>query len=335
VLGDSRFKTGHWIFDLAVSPDARTVAGASADETTRLWDAATGEERAVFRGWRGTCFSVAFSNDGRLLAAGGGPANTTVKVWEQTSGKLLATLPGHEREIVRLAFSPDDKVLAAGVGSSFKVWEVATGRLLHTLPGDWPTFGRGGRTLAAIVQGATVKFWDVDSGREVGSWGCKVNLGGPAFSPDLKTVTIQPPERPGTLELVDVTTGQVRQKFRAHPVLVSATAFSADGKTLATAGNQVVRIWDGATRQEVRHFPGLPIVSAIAYSPDGQWLAELQYGEQSTVMLWRMSEDNPQPTTLNVPTPVRSIAFTPEGRHLATTNGTNTVYVFRLAPPPL
>jgi WD40 repeat protein len=77
---------------LAFHPDGKTVAwgGAVWDEDkkgwagglVRLWDAATGKETTLFKGDAGGLMSVAFSKDGRLLAAGGGtPEQGEVRLW--------------------------------------------------------------------------------------------------------------------------------------------------------------------------------------------------------------------------------------------------------------
>src|SRR5271163_284354 len=46
------------------------VLTGSADETARLWDAATGREITAFRGHEGPVYSVAFSPDGRRMLTG-------------------------------------------------------------------------------------------------------------------------------------------------------------------------------------------------------------------------------------------------------------------------
>jgi WD40 repeat protein len=91
-----------------------------------LWDAKTGKERAVLSGHPGDVWSVAFSPDGRTLAAGCGDweGPGEVRLYDAAKGIAMATLK-HTGEVLTVAFSPDGKRLAAGARDrTVKVWEL-------------------------------------------------------------------------------------------------------------------------------------------------------------------------------------------------------------------
>ena len=73
---------------LAFSPDGKILFG-NQDRTIRLWDAATGKERAQVQGHRGAVHTLAVSPDGARLASGSNDG--TILLWD------LAVIPASGR----------------------------------------------------------------------------------------------------------------------------------------------------------------------------------------------------------------------------------------------
>ncbi|TMQ29330.1 MAG: hypothetical protein E6K70_25840 [Planctomycetota bacterium] len=81
----------------------------------KLWDLATGAEKfslRVGRGGEDATFSVAFSPDSRLVAAGSG--HGAVRIWDTETMLLRASLKGHTDAVCALAFSRDGKTVRPG-----------------------------------------------------------------------------------------------------------------------------------------------------------------------------------------------------------------------------
>lgn len=115
---------------VAFSPDGAWLATASADESIKLWDLATGKEVRTLDGHSRPVNSLAFAGSGKwLLSVCGGRAvdGNELKLWDVATGKDLVTIPAHDARINQLALSADEKQLAtASVDKTVKIWDMGT-----------------------------------------------------------------------------------------------------------------------------------------------------------------------------------------------------------------
>ncbi len=116
---------------LALSPDGKTAVSGNTDKIIRLWEIGTGREVRRFEGLPETAVRLAFSADGKVLAAiaSGGRA---VRLWDVERGRARRQLTGLRAPVTDLALTPDGKVLAtAGDDGRARLWSVATRDLVR------------------------------------------------------------------------------------------------------------------------------------------------------------------------------------------------------------
>ncbi len=265
---------------LAFRPDGRQLATAGNNESAvRVWDVMDGKPIQTLRGASLGIWTVAYSPDGRLLAAG--CMDRTVKVWDVATGQVGLSLGGHSELIAKVAFDADGGRLAVGCNDgSIKIWDLASGREAVTLRGhasgvSGVAFEPTGARLASAAGDGTVRIWDVST-------------------------------PPGLTRL------------RGHAEKVRGVAFSPDGDRLVTAGaDGTVRLWDVATREEVLALCGPNEESSgVAYHPDGRRVASTN--KSGLIHVWDLVMGRPV-LTLNAHAGlVRFAAFSPDGRLLAT-----------------
>jgi len=268
--------------------------------------------------------SVAFSNDGRLLALGF--LHGAMQVWEVGSGVMLYSHVAHQASVTSVAFSPNNMWLATGSrDNTVKLWEADTGHELQVLRGhkgevSAVAFSPDGQWLVSSSHDRLIKIWRVVTGREAQTLeGHTMQVTAAIFTPDGQTIVSASWDK--TIRLWSIATGLTTRILTGHSKGVGSLAVSPgagpNGRWLASGGEDAtVKLWDLTTGREVRTFSGhRNSVISVAFSPDGELLAAGCLGQ--VVIVWKRETGAVVKRLRYEDISYNSVAFSPRGEWLA------------------
>jgi WD40 repeat protein len=305
-----------WQTAVAISLDGRNLAAGTGafflkdmPGQVRRWNIDSGELLGEYPEQTDPVFSVDFSPDGKLLAAGGGQfeAFGDVKVWDVTTGQLRHHFTGHQDQVFCVDFSPD-----------------------------------GSRLASASLDDGTVRVWNLNSPNDVQVFtprrqdGKDYLAASVAFSPDGKTLLVGGCGwDQGEVKLYDLPSGSERKSLAVGDDVVYRLAYCREGRRLLAASiGGLIQIWDTQRGWSETTFRTLPPHHAIALSPDGRTLAtDTNDPNQLGVLLWNVGTGR-QLGTLLAPAMVCSLAFTPDGQTLVAGCMNTTVMMWSTAQEP-
>ena len=300
---------------LAVSQDGDWLATGGADGTLRVWDLHADDPASasfVLPGGEGALLSVGFSQDGRWLAAGSESGVVTIYDLAETNPAAAPViLRGHTGSVQAVAFSPDGRWLASGgLDLTARLWPLA---------GDDPTAGVRVLDHPGLV-------WTL------------------AFSPDGRWLATGAGD--GAARLWDLRTADMQATpivLAGHSRQIQTLAFSPGGHWLATGSlDGTAQLWDFERLAD----PPLVLsghtdwITTLAFSPDGRWLATGS-GDR-TARMWDLrlaaaaDQEAINRTAGVLPghtDAVTMLAFSPDGRQLATASQDGNARLWDLQAP--
>ncbi|MCP5017537.1 MAG: helix-turn-helix domain-containing protein [Ketobacter sp.] len=273
----------------------------------------------------GIILSVAFSPDGKLLAASSGSGE--LRLWRVGDGKPIMICEHQAKWILSIAFNPEGNLLASSGGDKTVIlWDVNTGQRYraleeHTNSVRSVAFSIDGQYLASGGEDCTVKLWDVNMGQCLITWKEHTYpVRSVAFSCN-DILASSSEDR--AIRLWDISTGKCLKILQEHNNSIRSIAFSPDGLILASAG-QTVKLWDVNTGQCLKTLDGHKTwIRSVAFSPDGHKL--VSSSNDQTIRLWDIDTGDCLKTLQGHTNWVWSAAFSPDGNILASGGGDQAI----------
>jgi len=285
---------------LAATADGRLQAVQQVEG--RLCIQATGrDEPLVLDDHRGRVKAVAFSGDGRRIAAldPGGQLST----WDATTGRLTCRIGRPGEGIETFQFSPDGSRIATVIDRKLRLEEVlihdtTSGELVATLTRTHelgsPGLGESGTLFTFSPDGARMittslehdlRVWNTADGTPAGTLrGHTAVVTALAFSPDGRQIASGAAN--GAVLLWSAESLSVEHVRLGHETAVTTLAFHPNGETLASGEHGgAVRLWSRSAARPLATLPDAAGMTAVAFSDDGLVLAVAPTGRHA-VELW-------------------------------------------------
>ena len=319
------------VTSVAFSPNGKFVVSGGWDNTTRVWETATGKEVArISHNGNGRVNLVAFSSDGKYVVSGSD--DNTARVWETATGKEVARIT-HDSPVYSVAFSPDGNYVVSGsVDGLACVWEALSGRevtcMTHNGTVNSVAFSPDGNYIVTGSWDDTARVWEVATGKEVARMTHSSDVFSVALNPNGDYVVSGSVD--GTARVWEAFTGKEVARM-THNSWVDSVAFSPNGNYVVTGSqDHTARVWEAFTGKEVARMTHDDVVLSVAFSPDGKYVVSGSFGGDNTARVWeaftgkevaRMTHDGA----------VRSVAFSPNGDYVVSGSWDNTVRVWETA----
>lgn len=332
---------------IVFSLDGRTFVSASSDGI-RVWDAHTKELLKTIEGYSGSVSSVAYSPDGNTIVSGN--LNRTIRVWDANTKRIIKTLAGHTDVVTSIAYSPDGNTIATGsYDNTIRLWDAHTYVHRKTLNGHIGSVSgmdfKPDDNIVVCGGGKEIRMFDFNSGKHhktLTEYTKYVNS--IVFSPDGNTIAIGG----GGIDLFDANTGEHLKTFTEQIDEINSMLFILDGNMIITGGWDDgeegavfgrIDLWHVNTGEHLKtiRLEGFNGVKDIALRPDGKILVcgEMHYlGLGSRIHVWKVNSWELINTIEGHASSVDSLAFSPDGKTLASGGRDGTILLWDFSSPP-
>ena len=164
-----QFNHGGPVYGVDSNRDGSTVISCSTDQTVRVWDTLTGQQKFQLNGHTGPVHAIAMSPDETFAVSSG--ADGTLRLWDIVGGRQLKQLTTYPSTMYSVAVHPQGALIAAaGADRKVHVLDMITGTEQRTLSGHSDyihcvTFSPNGEQMLSYGYSGQLKLWNTADGR--------------------------------------------------------------------------------------------------------------------------------------------------------------------------
>ena len=286
------------------SEDATKLISVSQDGSLHVWDVETGLYQTSFSvgAYSDLVYHLAFSEDGKYLASNDG-YEERIRVWDVENATQHAVLTPGQGGILnplrRLTVSSGIKKIAGReLHGTIHIWDAETAELLSSIPTD-----------------QMIGYWRL------------------LLSPDGKFLAGRDILLRNRIEFWQTDPGAPLFTLEDHASPVTAYAFSPDNRTFATGGeNSTIILWEVETGNRLANLMGYTkkSIRAFAFSAKGNTLAS---ASGNKILLWDVNTRK-QLNNFDAVKDIDALAFSPDGKILASGGADGLIQVWGLVPNP-
>jgi hypothetical protein len=232
----------------ALAPDGRTVAVGLSRQGIALADLDAGEQTLRLPQSSWDAIAVVYAPDGRTLVVAG--SDQMIRVYDTATWQQRWSCPVPEAKVHCLAVAPDGRrFIGGGAFGRLRCWDLDSGRLVATLHADSVgamsvACAPDDRSLDSGRRDGQIRLWDMATFRERlrldrrkhGFIFCM------AYSPD--GLLLATTHSDHVVRLWDPATGELLRSLPGHRHAIRALAFAPHGRTLASASDTTILLWN-------------------------------------------------------------------------------------------
>jgi WD40 repeat protein len=278
--------------------------------------------------------AVAWSPDGTWIAnacepmfpADPGARHGEIQLWNATTKQLVTTWSSPHPTITAMVFLHDHRLLTNGGDGTPRLWEVPTHAQVAELAHERllaATFLRDQPYIVTYVSNGRIRIYDARKATQVAEVSTPdANDAIAVHAIDNATGWFAFAGNRGGVTVIDMATGKIVRERPPNGQRPDAIAIARGGALVAIASDGHVRLWRTSPVAGPETRFDAPGIAAMAFSPDGSWLAtaadtrlDPKSGFRGSLQIWNV--DGSELFSFDTETAVTAISWSPDGRRVA------------------